>query len=167
MKSADYSGYAWTAAQWLVLALVLWTGWHFCRPEGAPWISLLGGAVMTASIVPALLGFLHLGSNLSPWPQPHAGNQLVTRGIYRHLRHPLYSSLIIFAFGWAAWRQSWPALLAAVALCLVLKRKIAHEEALLTERHLAYTDYALATGCFLPRWGGKKCRTSSSATYGN
>ncbi len=164
MKPAYDSGYAWTAAQWLVLALVLWTGSHFCRPDGAPWLSLLGGAFMTASIVPAFLGFLHLGSNLSPWPQPHAGNQLVTRGIYRHLRHPLYSSLIIFAFGWAAWRQSWPALLTAVVLSLVLKRKAAHEEALLTERHPAYTDYALATGCFLPRRGDKKRRTSTSAT---
>lgn len=152
MKPVDYSGYAWTAAQWLGLVTVLWTGWRHGHPDGAAWVSLAGGAIMTASLLPAILGFRDLGTNLSPWPRPHATNRLVTHGVYRHLRHPLYLSLIILAAGWAVWRQSWAALLATAALVFVLRRKAAHEELLLRERHPHYADYTRTTGFFLPRW---------------
>lgn len=152
MKPADYSGYAWTAAQWLGLVTVLWTGWRQGCPDGPAWISIAGGAIMTTSLLPAILGFRDLGTNLSPWPHPHAANRLVTHGIYRRLRHPLYLSLIIFAIGWSVWRQSWAALLATAALVFVLRRKAAHEESLLFERHSHYADYVRTTGFFLPRW---------------
>jgi len=57
--------------------------------------------MVTASLLPVILGFRHLGTNLSPWPQPHGTNELITHGIYRRLRHPLYLSLILLAAGWA------------------------------------------------------------------
>ena len=57
--------------------------------------------MVTASLLPAILGFRHLGTNLSRWPQPHGTNELITHGIYRRLRHPLYLSLILLAAGWA------------------------------------------------------------------
>ena len=152
MKPVDYLGFAWTAAQCLCLAAVFWAGWHHDHPHGAAWISIAGGLMMTASLLPAILGFRDLGTNLSPWPQPHASNKLITRGIYRRLRHPLYLSLILLAAGWAIWRQSWPALLAAGILIFILRRKAAHEELLLRQRHPHYVDYARNTGCFLPRW---------------
>ena len=89
MKTVDYLGFAWTAAQCLALAAVLGAGWRYGRPDGAAWISIAGGVTMTLSLLPAILGLRDLGTNLSPWPQPHATNKLVTHGIYRRLRHPL------------------------------------------------------------------------------
>ncbi len=83
--------------------------------------------MMTASLLPAILGFRHLDTNLSPWPQPHATNELITHGIYRRLRHPLYFSLTLLAAGWAVLRQSWPALFATAILVRILRRKAAHE----------------------------------------
>jgi protein-S-isoprenylcysteine O-methyltransferase Ste14 len=106
---------------------------------------------MTLSLLPAILGLRDLGTNLSPWPQPHATNKLVTHGIYRRLRHPLYLSLILLALGWAIWRQSWPSLLATAILLFILRRKAAHEERLLGRRHACYSAYAQTTGCFWPR----------------
>ena len=88
MRSVDYLGFAWTAAQCLVLAGVFLAGCYE-HADGDAWISIVGGVMMTASLLPAILGFRHLGPNLSPWPQPHATNKLVTHGIYRRLRHPL------------------------------------------------------------------------------
>ncbi len=107
---------------------------------------------MTLSLLPAVLGFRDLGTNLSPWPRPHATNRLVTHGIYRRLRHPLYLSLIVLAVGWSMWSQSWAAFIASVLLALVLKGKAAHEELLLAQRHPDYASYARTTGSFLPRW---------------
>ena len=152
MKPVDYLGFAWTAAQCLGLVGVFWAGWFYERPDGAAWISIVGGVMMTTSLLPAILGLRDLGTNLSPWPQPHATNELITHGIYRRLRHPLYLSLILLAAGWAVWRQSWPALLATAVLVLILRRKAAHEELLLGQRHAHYAGYARTTGCFLPRW---------------
>jgi protein-S-isoprenylcysteine O-methyltransferase Ste14 len=152
MKPVDYRGLAWTAAQWLGLAAVFWTGWRHDHPEGAAWISIAGGMIMAISLVSAIVGFCALGTNLSPWPQPHATNKLVTHGIYRRLRHPLYLSLILLSVGWAAWRQSWPAVLATAVLIFILRRKAAHEEFLLRQRYAHYSDYARTSGCFLPRW---------------
>ena len=106
---------------------------------------------MTLSLFPALLGFRDLGTNLSPWPHPHATNQLVTHGIYRYLRHPLYLSLIICAVGWSIWSQSWAAFIVSAVLAVVLKGKATREERLLAKRHPDYASYARATGAFLPR----------------
>jgi protein-S-isoprenylcysteine O-methyltransferase Ste14 len=152
MNTADYQGYAYTAAQWFGLVAVFWAGWHHGNPEGPAWLSVAGGVLMTASLIPAVLGFRDLGVNLSPWPHPHATNRLVTHGIYRHLRHPLYLSLIVFSLGWAAWSQSWAAFVATVFLTAVLRRKASCEERLLVRRHADYASYARTTGCFLPRW---------------
>ena len=152
MKTADCLGCVWTAAQWTGLAAVFWTGWHYGNPEGPAWLSVGGGALMIISAIPALLGFRDLGKNLSPWPHPHAKNQLVTHGIYRHIRHPLYLSLVVLSLGWAVWSQSWTAFVAAVALTAILRGKAACEERLLGLRHPDYASYARNTGCFLPRW---------------
>ena len=151
MRSVDYLGFAWTAAQCLVLAGVFLAGCYE-HADGDAWISIVGGVMMTASLLPAILGFRDLGPNLSPWPQPHATNKLVTHGIYRRLRHPLFLSLILLAVGWAIWRQSWPSLLATAILLFILRRKAAHEERLLGRRHACYSAYAQTTGCFWPRW---------------
>ena len=151
MRSVDYLGFAWTAAQCLVLAGVFLAGCYE-HADGDAWISIVGGVMMTASLLPAILGFRDLGPNLSPWPQPHATNKLVTHGIYRRLRHPLFLSLILLAVGWAIWRQSWPSLLTTAILLLILRRKAAHEERLLGRRHTCYSAYARTTGCFWPRW---------------
>lgn len=105
---------------------------------------------MAFSAVPAAFGFLHLGRNLSPWPHPRETNRLVTHGIYRHLRHPLYLSLVGFASGWALWRQSWLAFLGSAFLLAVLRVKAEREEHLLRQRHPHYEAYARATGGFWP-----------------
>jgi protein-S-isoprenylcysteine O-methyltransferase Ste14 len=151
MKPVDYLAYAWTAAQWLIVMVVLWAGLRLGNPDGPAWISLAGGAIMTFSLIPAVLGFRALGANLSPWVHPRAANRLVTHGIYRSLRHPLYLSLIVFSFGWSVWSQSWTSLLGSVVLAFVLKGKASCEERLLARRHPDYASYARSTTAFFPR----------------
>ena len=146
------SGYAVTTLQWAVFGLMLWLGWIQNRPDGPPWLSTAGGVLMALSMVPVTLGLFHLGRNLSPWPHPRASNRLVTHGIYSHLRHPLYASLLLFAVGWILWRQSWPAFIVGGALFLILRHKAAREEKMLQERHPDYRDYARGTGGFFPAW---------------
>jgi len=127
----------------MALTAILLCDWHHEVPDSAAWISRVGGEVMTISLLPAVVGFRHLG----PWLQPHATNGLVTHGISRCLRHPPYLSLIRLAVERAARRHSWPALL-ATALLLTLHRKAAHGHC---QRPTRYSDYSRTSECFLPR----------------
>lgn len=78
------------------------------------------------------------GANLTVMPDPRAANALSTRGIYRFVRHPMYTAVLLcgmaLAFG-APSRARWAALIACAA---VLVLKIRHEEALLARRHPDY-----------------------------
>ena len=60
MRPVDYLGFAWTAAQCLVLAGVFLAGCYE-HADGDAWISIVGGVMMIASLLPAILGFRDLG----------------------------------------------------------------------------------------------------------
>ncbi len=81
---------------------------------------------------------------------------LITRGIFRYVRHPLYSGHFIMFFGSMLLRLSW---MTVVLYTLFLVGQIAR--ALIEERKLErvfadYTRYRQRTGMFLPRIGHGK-----------
>ncbi|MBP6389599.1 MAG: isoprenylcysteine carboxylmethyltransferase family protein [Flavobacteriales bacterium] len=113
-----------------IAVLLIGGGWQL------PWwswaIFALGLWVFTWAVVS--LG----GNNFTILPDPRATNTLSQRGIYRFLRHPMYTAVLLcgaaVAFG-APSVARWIAL----AVCLVvLAIKVRHEEALLTARHPDY-----------------------------
>ena len=88
--------------------------------------------------------------NFNIRPEPKAGGQLVRRGPYRYVRHPMYAALMLampgFCLGYdAPWR--WAAF-AALLIVLVVKASI--EERAMTARHPDYADYARSTKRFVP-----------------
>jgi protein-S-isoprenylcysteine O-methyltransferase Ste14 len=114
-------------------------------------VRLLGVVLVGGAALVGLAGFLRLGRALTPLPVPRAGSDLVTSGVYRHVRHPLYSALLVFGTGLCLRSPSLGRAAALAALALLLHRKAAFEEARLTERYSGYPDYASRTGRFLPR----------------
>ena len=78
-------------------------------------------------------------------------SQLVTSGIYRLIRHPLYASLLLLAWGVACKQPnglSWSlALLASLALWLTAKRD---EAECLAQFGEAYRDYMRRSRMFIP-----------------
>lgn len=108
---------------------------------------------MLGSLVLAIKGFIDLGKNLSPGPRPVRNNTLVTRGIYSHIRHPLYSSLVVLAAGWSVFTHSWEAGAGTVALFVFLWRKSKVEEIDLKKIHPGYESHVNCTGAFVPRFG--------------
>lgn len=76
---------------------------------------------------------------------------LVTEGIYRHLRHPLYLSLLLLVAG--AWLKavSWPSTAAAVTTALAIWQTARVEEKELESQFgEAYRAYKARTRGFLP-----------------
>jgi len=105
------------------------------------WPALAGTALSFAGIILIALG----------WKQIHAADRLVTTGIYRYVRHPQYTGIFLFTFGWIMHWPSvvklalWPILmLAYVWLAKFEERQVA------AEFGSAYETYARETKRFIP-----------------
>jgi protein-S-isoprenylcysteine O-methyltransferase Ste14 len=86
---------------------------------------------------------------LAPWSPPRT---LVTSGLYRYSRNPMYVGVLLILCGWAAGLWSWPlALYAAGVAVAVHLRVILHEEPFLARTHgAAWRAYQRR----VPRWLG-------------
>jgi len=93
---------------------------------------------------------------LGPWftwnVTVQAGQQLVSRGPYRFIRHPSYTGALITFVASCVLLRSWVvALLAAFTLVLAFRRRIRYEEALLVKTLPGYQAYMSCTDKLLPR----------------
>ena len=120
------------------------------RGGGFPIVVMAGVALMLVGASVALAGAMALGKNLTPFPRPTESAQLVRHGIYAVIRHPLYTSVIAVAIGWALVWQSWPALLAAATLIPFFHAKARHEERWLREKFSKYAEYEKQVRRFIP-----------------
>jgi len=83
-------------------------------------------------------------------PTPRADGQVVQRGPYRWIRHPMYSSIALCGLACAcAAQQAW-VWLALVALLLVLLTKALLEERWMAQQHPDYAAYQARTQRFVP-----------------
>lgn len=142
----------WVAAQIVLLAAIFFL---------APWTSRAGGSlarplqylgilsiILGAGVIGA--GFVSLGSSLTPYPRPRGDAILITHGIYRFVRHPIYTGLILGTLGWALVWTSVPGVVGAIVLAAFFARKAAREERWLNERYPDYAAYAARVRRFVP-----------------
>jgi len=108
-------------------------------------LSLLTGFVILG------LSALALGKSLTAHPIPGKNAQLVTGGLYKFVKHPIYSGLILVALGLTISGGFFPHVLFFAGLLLLLNYKASFEEALLTKTYAGYADYSKKTGRFVPR----------------
>ncbi|PIW49598.1 MAG: hypothetical protein COW18_05090 [Zetaproteobacteria bacterium CG12_big_fil_rev_8_21_14_0_65_54_13] len=107
-------------------------------------LQIAGVIVALAALRPidtmAFLGFKSAGEQVDPF---------VISGIYRYLRHPMYSGvmLILFASPWQSMNSLNMAL--AVALYFLIGSRL--EERRMLDQHPAYAAYKQQVGAFLPR----------------
>lgn len=110
-------------------------------------IGIAGGGLFYRSSVA-------LGVLLTPAIQLQEGHRLIDFGPYRWVRHPLYSAVLLIAFGQALLFLSVPALLLALVLLGLATYRAGLEEQLLRSPAAfgeAYEAYMARTGRFLPR----------------
>ena len=93
---------------------------------------------------------MDLRDALSPFPRPVAGATLVETGVYRHLRHPIYSGLLLGSLGWSLVSGSAVSLAATGLLLALLAGKAHREEAWLVATHPGYRAYQARTKRFIP-----------------
>ena len=96
--------------------------------------------IINASII-MLVSIKDLGRNLSPFPRPINKSNLVTTGIYRFTRHPMYYSLIFISIGVFIIKLSIYYIFLTISLALIIKFKIALEEKYLMNKFKNYLRY--------------------------
>lgn len=113
-------------------------------------------ALRAATVVGVALmgiGATGLGRGLTATPLPNTHAQLRTGGLYRFVRHPIYSGLLLTMASLTAASGSGLRLLTLGALFVLLSVKARWEEKRLSQRFEGYAEYAARTPRFLPvRW---------------
>jgi protein-S-isoprenylcysteine O-methyltransferase Ste14 len=107
-----------------------------------PRIRWVGSAIMLAGGVMLIWGARSLGRNLTPGIEPLPGAELVTRGAYAHVRHPIYAGAVLLLAGYTLVWSNWTmALLVAAGALQFFKAKAKREETWLIERFPQYQSY--------------------------
>ncbi len=102
---------------------------------------LVGFLIIIIACIILLVAIKDLGKNLSPFPRPIKNSDLVTTGIYRFTRHPMYYSLIFISLGVFITKLSIYYLFLSISLGLIIKFKIALEEQYLNNKFKNYLLY--------------------------
>jgi len=118
-----------------------------------PWMGWIGLVVEVLFLVLFYATHRQLGRNWSVTLEIREKHKLVTDGLYRYVRHPMYSSFWLWAIAQAFLLPNWVAGLSGLAgVGLLYAARVGAEEAML-ERTFgdAYRAYAARTGRIIPR----------------
>ena len=125
----------------------------------SPRTERIGSGIGISLLVLSLLLFWRshadLGRNWSPSLQLREEHQLVTRGVYKYIRHPMYASELLWIAAQALLLRNRIAGLSGAASFLPLYvLRVPREERMMLERFgEEYRDYMDRTGRVIPRLG--------------
>ena len=132
----------------LVFGLTMWLASRVVAPVDVPFAARWGTVVALACIgvafgSAAMLSFVRAKTTMNP-TKPNATSSLVTGGVFRLTRNPMYLSLLLYLLAWAAYLSSWLALLLVPVFVLYINElQIKPEErALSTLFGAEYASYA-------------------------
>ena len=132
--------------QFLIISLHFFQ-WEFLPQKkiipASPFSYFLGILIILIAFVVMLVSIKDLGKNLSPFPRPINNSNLVTSGIYRFTRHPMYYSLIFISIGFFVIKLSIYYLFLTISLALIIKFKIPLEEKYLMKKFKNYLLYKI------------------------
>lgn len=107
-----------------------------------PRIRWWGGIILIAGSCLLVWGFRSLGRNLTPGTEPLPDAELVTSGAYQHVRHPIYTGIVLLLTGYTlAWSNWTLALVVGLVALQYFHAKARAEERWLVRRFPAYEDY--------------------------
>lgn len=116
-----------------------------------PIFTIAGYCTMATGIVFSLLAMRTLRNNLTVFPTPKESGNLIVTGVYSWVRHPIYTGILIVAFGGLCVHFDYRLLATAFALLLLFHIKSEYEEKLLMATFSNYNDYKSTTGKLFPK----------------
>lgn len=111
---------------------------------------ILGRAFELLGIVGVLVCAASLRRSLTVVPIPKEAGRLSTSGLYRYVRHPMYSSVLLLAFGVSLDSGSAIKYLLTLSLCVLFYLKSVYEEKYLRLKYPEYAEYSTRIPRFVP-----------------
>ena len=114
-------------------------------------LSAAGLLIYTLGLLTAVTGRIQLGWNWSDIEKAYVkqDHALVSHGLYRHVRHPIYTGDLLLLLGLELALNSW-GVLGAIALAVYVRRQAIREERQLVQALPGYDQYCRRTMRFLP-----------------
>lgn len=150
------------SAHWLHYTLALAGTIVLAVPRATP--AILAGPFLPPSLIAAWLGVvltalglgiaiagrITLAGNWSAAIEIKENHALIRSGLYRHVRHPIYSGILLAVLGSAMALDRWGALLGFALIFASLWIKSRHEENHLRQVLPGYVAYASETAALIP-----------------
>ena len=115
------------------------------------WATTIAYLFSLGGLIIVVVAALRLGPALTPTPVPTAHGELTTSGLYRFVRHPIYTGVLAVVVGLVIRSGSWITLAVGLATVAFFHLKARWEETRLRARYPAYEQYAARTPRFVPR----------------
>lgn len=117
-------------------------------------LRIIGASVFTVSLWLLWRSHADLATNFSPSLFIQKNHTLVSTGIYRKIRHPMYLSFLMWAIGQSLLIANWVAgPLGLLAFLLIYLFRVEREEQqLLNQLGAEYAQYQKRTGRLLPKF---------------
>ncbi len=129
----------------MLLLIVPFNFGHFAKRE------VLGVALFIVGSSIAAMAIWQLRHSISPFPSPKKSAQLINNGVFRWMRHPIYTGILFVALAYTLLTGSVWRVLVTIALFILFHFKARHEERLLMRKFETYTNYMTKSGRFLPK----------------
>ncbi len=114
-------------------------------------IPTIAGSVLCAlGLLLLFIAFRSLGRSIQIAPEPRADATLVTSGIYRWFRHPIYTAILLIVIGIFLRRPTPFIGIAALAVIIFLAVKVQFEEKLLEAHYPTYAAYKSRSWGLIP-----------------
>ena len=140
---------------WLVPLIYIFSSWIDWADYSLPWEAGWIGTFLFICVI-GIIWKAHadLGKNWSPSLEINEGQQLVTTGIYRYIRHPIYLAVWLQTLAQCLLLQNWIAGWTGIATFLpVYVIRVPREEKMLLDLFgNRYKTYMKKTGRILPSW---------------
>jgi len=115
-------------------------------------VIIIGTIAIVSGCIMNIVGRFNLGSNWANHIKIYDKHTLVQNGMYKVLRHPLYSSIMIMFYGACLVYRNILCLLAVTIIFMpFMYYRAKQEETLLIQAFSEYNDYIKRTGMFFPK----------------
>ena len=117
------------------------------------WVGWIGIVLFMDAIILLYFSHAHLGNNWSPVLGIKEKHTLVTHGIYKYIRHPMYAAHILWAVAQILILHNWIAGFSFIIVMVphYLLRVDKEEKMMLDQFGVEYEEYMKTTGRIIPK----------------
>lgn len=141
------------ALVFVIIQVILLLGLIFINNTIGPKLTqfrLAGTILELIGIIGIIVSAVTIRSSLTVMPLPKENGRLGTTGLYKYVRHPMYTCVLLLSLGIALASGILIKYILVIGLYVLFYYKSSYEEIFLTQKYKNYKEYAQRTPRFIP-----------------